>query len=174
MGIKKMSVVSDTGPLLHLSEIGCAQLLLQFKKIYTPESVCDEYEKHKRTSDADVLNFKNVKHISVKESKLKDFIRQYNLGELHLGETECLYLCQNLSVDVILTDDLAVRDIASNMGITPVGSLGVIIKSYREKTISLPQAEKLIFDLYETSSLFVTRTIVELVIEELKKYEKSR
>jgi len=166
-----MNVVSDTGPLLHLSEIGCSQLLLHIQKIYVPDSVCNEYKKHKRNSDADVLTFKNIKHIPVAKYELQDFIHQHNLGELHSGETECLFLCRNLSVDVILTDDLAVRDIANSLHITPVGSLGVIIKSYREKIITLAQAEKYIIDLYKTSSLYVTRTIVELVIEELKRYK---
>jgi len=170
VGINGISVVSDTGPLLHLSEIGGSKLLWQFKKIYVPDSVRFEYEKHKGENDPDVISFTNVKQITIDEKILQNFIQQYNLSELHFGETECLYLCRNLSVAVILTDDLAVRDIASSMGITPVGSLGVILRSYREKMISLTQAEKHIIDLYETSSLFVTRTIVDLVIEKLSKY----
>jgi predicted nucleic acid-binding protein len=145
-------------------------LLLQFKQIFVPNSVRQEYERHKVNIEPDVLFLKNIKQISVESEAHKEFINEHKIEKLHQGETECLCLCQNQQIDVILTDDLAVRDAANKLDIMPVGSLGVIVKAYREKTIKLPQAEKYLLELYETSSLFVTRTIVELVIEELKKY----
>ncbi len=118
MGVKKISVVSDTGPLIHLSEIGCMKLLLQFHQIFLPDSVSHEYKKHKGNIEPDVLSLENIKQISVESEKRKKFINEHKIEKLHLGETECLYLCQSLPIDVILTDDLAVRDIASSIGIT--------------------------------------------------------
>jgi predicted nucleic acid-binding protein len=70
-----------------------------------------------------------------------------------------------------LTDDLAARDAARGLGITPVGSLGVVVRTYRLGQISLTEAEKRITDLHHVSSLFVTKAIVELALEQLRKAE---
>jgi hypothetical protein len=49
-----------------------------------------------------------------------------------------------------------------------VGSLGVIAKAYRLGHVSQAEAERHMTNLYDVSSLFVTRTIVELAIEQLR------
>jgi len=51
--------------------------------------------------------------------------------------------------------------------LTPVGSLGVVVRAYHLGCISLIEAERYMADLYDVSSLFITRTIVELAIEQL-------
>lgn len=90
------------------------------------------------------------------------------MEELHAGEKESLYLSKLLNVSLLLTDDLAVRKAAKHLGLRPVGSLGVVVRAYREGKISLEDAEQYLIDLYETSTLFVTRAIVELAIEQLR------
>lgn len=168
MGIE-ITVVADTGPLIHLSEIGCVHLLKYFQKIYVPESVRDEYYKHKRKSDPDFFDLQNITLTKAQPEEIFDFISKHGLNNLHSGERDCLYLCQKLTIDTIFTDDLAARDAAKKLGITPVGSLGIVARLFKEQYISLDQAEKFLLSLYETSSLFVTKTLVDLVIEELRK-----
>jgi predicted nucleic acid-binding protein len=86
---------------------------------------------------------------------------------LHDGERECLYLCQQIGVPTLLTDDLAVREAAKRLNLTPVGSLGIVVRACRLGYTSLAAAERHIIDLYEVSSLFITRATVELAIEHL-------
>jgi len=167
LGIE-ITVVSDTGPLIHLSEIGCVHLLEIFHTIYVPESVQGEYYKHKRASDPDFFELKNITIARVQHEEVSDFINRHGLNNLHSGERDCLYLCQEFCIDTILTDDLAVRDAAKNLGITPVGSLGIVARLFKEQFIPLDQAEKFLLNLYQTSSLYVTKTLVDLVIEELR------
>jgi len=168
LGIE-IRVVADTGPLIHLSEIGCINLLKNFQMIHVPESVHGEYYKHKKENDPDFFELKNIKITIVQPEKVSDFIEKHGLSNLHSGERDCLYLCQDLSIDTILTDDLAVRDAAKKLDITPVGSLGIVARLYKEGYISLNQAETFLLDLYQTSSLYVTKTLVDLVIEQLRK-----
>ncbi len=75
-----------------------------------------------------------------------------------------------LNVITLLTDDLKVRESAKKLNITPVGSLGIITMAYKLGQISIESAEDHIHNLYEVSSLFVTKTIVEMAIEQLHKY----
>jgi predicted nucleic acid-binding protein len=73
LGIE-ITVVSDTGPLIHLSEIGCVHLLEIFHTIYVPESVQGEYYKHKRASDPDFFELKNITIARVQHEEVSDFI----------------------------------------------------------------------------------------------------
>jgi predicted nucleic acid-binding protein len=91
--------------------------------------------------------------------------------QLHRGELECLTLCRELGLSLLLTDDLAARDAAKSLGITPVGSLGVVVRSHMAGLLSLKDAESCLEDLYRVSSLFVTHAIVELAIEQLRRPE---
>lgn len=54
----------------------------------------------------------------------------------------------------------------------PVGSLGIVVMAHKRKEISLLDAERYIADLYDVSSLFVTRDIADLAIEQLRKHPK--
>lgn len=67
-----------------------------------------------------------------------------------------------------LTDDLAVRDAASRLGLTPVGSLGVVMKACVKGLTSYDGAEERILELHKSSTLFVTQTIVDLALERLR------
>jgi predicted nucleic acid-binding protein len=53
------------------------------------------------------------------------------------------------------------------LDLTPVGSLGIIVRAYRKALISFEDAHRHLEDLYDVSSLFVTRAIVELAIDQL-------
>lgn len=39
MGPGRLTAVSDTGPLIHLAEIGCLPLLTIFEELHIPEGV---------------------------------------------------------------------------------------------------------------------------------------
>jgi predicted nucleic acid-binding protein len=40
-------IVCDTGPIIHLDELGCLDLLADFKEILLTVSVVEEIEKHR-------------------------------------------------------------------------------------------------------------------------------
>ncbi|HEX6384388.1 MAG TPA: hypothetical protein VF177_06940 [Anaerolineae bacterium] len=161
------SAVADAGPLIHLSEIGQFQQLHVFNKILVPDAVWVETIGQKRVPEDDVVSLGSIQRHSLPREEVEKFIRDRELDVLHKGEQECLFLCLQLGVLTLLTDDLVVREEAKRLGLTPVGSLGVIIRAYRLERISLTDAERYLDDLYTISSLFVTRTIVELAVEQL-------
>lgn len=78
-----------------------------------------------------------------------------------------MYLGATLGIPLLLTDDLAVRDAARKLGLTPVGSLGIIAKACALGRIVPDEADRHLTALGETSSLYVTRTIIEMAREEL-------
>jgi len=163
--------VADAGPLIHLTEIGGFSLLSIFETLHISDAVWSETVTADRVQRADVLALGNTQRHTLADADVIRFVGEHNLHSLHVGERECLLLCQQISVPLLLTDDLAVRKAAKSLGLTPVGSLGVVVKAYRLGLISLADAERLIACLYDVSTLFVTRTIVELAIDQL--HERS-
>ncbi|MBI3947327.1 MAG: hypothetical protein HY321_15495 [Armatimonadetes bacterium] len=93
------------------------------------------------------------------------FVIQHALELLHDGERESLFLCNHLRLPLLLTDDLDARDAAKKLGITPVGSLGIVVRAFRLGELSMAQAERCLRQLHEQSSLFLTSAVVESAIE---------
>jgi predicted nucleic acid-binding protein len=141
--------VADAGPLIHLTEIGCLSFLHIFETLHIPDAVWLETVKRKRVSQADVLGLGNVQRHTLPQAEVTRFIRENCLEDLHAGERECLYLCQEIGVYILLTDDLAVREATKHLQLTPVGSLGIVVKAYQLEHISLREAEHYIVALYE-------------------------
>jgi len=169
---KLKSAVADSGPLIHLAEIGCLRFLKVFDTIAIPDAVWHETVEQDRLSRREISSASNIQQYSPSHSEIAQFIKENNLTDLHAGEQECLYLCRQKNIPVLLTDDMAVRDAAKHLDFTAVGSLGIVVSAYKQKYISLKDAEVNIIDLYELSSLFVTRDIAELAIEQLRKHAK--
>jgi predicted nucleic acid-binding protein len=161
--------VADAGPLIHLSEVGCLSLLRIFDRLAIPDAVWSEAITQGSVPQTDILALGIVQRHALSQSLVTQFIQQHRLERLQAGEQECLFLCQPLGVSVLLTDDLAVREAAKRLHFTPVGSLGIIVRAYRVGQLSLAEAERHLNDLDVVSSLFVTRAIVELAIEQLRK-----
>ena len=161
------STVVDAGPLIHLGEIGALSLLRLFSAIYIPGAVWQEAVASGRVVSADLEILPNLHRCELLPESVARFSHAYSLTHLHTGERESLYVCVQDNIHLILTDDLAVRKAAKLLELTPVGSLGVIIKAYKLHMLTLSQAEQYILDLQDVSSLFVTRAIVELALESL-------
>jgi predicted nucleic acid-binding protein len=164
VGSGRLAAVADTGPLIHLAEIGCLHLLSIFEELHIPEGVWQEADRPPMIREG--LSF--AKRHALQRDEITRFTADKRLGRLQAGERESLLLCSKLAVPVLLTDDLAVRRTAKILGLTPVGSLGVIARAHQMGRISFDAAEHHLRELYTVSSLFVTQTIVDLAIERLK------
>jgi predicted nucleic acid-binding protein len=169
VGRGRLAAVTDAGPLIHLAEIGCLNILSIFGNLHVPEAVWSETVECGRTPGEDLLKSSKVKRHTIPQEDITGFIEKNNLKDLHSGECECLYLSRQIDIPILLTDDLAVREAAKQLKLFPVGSLGIVAKAYRQGKIPMADAQRHMLDLYEVSSLFVTKVIVEMAIEQLQK-----
>jgi len=170
VGAGELSVaVADAGPLIHLTEIGCLRLLRIFDILNIPDEVWSETVEQGRVSQSDLVGLGGIQRHTLSDPEVVQFVHRNGLKDLQKGECECLCLCEQVDVSVLLTDDLAVREAAKRLNLTPVGSLGIVVRAYRLGRISLIDAERHIASLYDVSSLFVTRAIVELASEQLRR-----
>ena len=173
MGLRGLAAVSDAGPLIHLAEIRSLALLNVFSAVHVPHAVWDEVVGQGRVAESYVLDSADLHRHTFPREKVRLFVERNALLDLHAGECECLYCCKTMNIGILLTDDLAVRDAARRLGITPVGSLGVVVRACRTKMIAVDDAIRRIIDLHDVSSMFVTRAIVDLAIDQLEKHLRS-
>ena len=169
MGNGAVVAVADAGPMIHLHETDCLSLLEAFSCIHITDGVRREATAPGRLADADLDNLSNLQQHSVSPDDVAQYTSDHSLNGLEAGEREALCLCGSLPAETFLTDDLAAREAAKALQLRPVGSLGAIVYAYRRNRASLEDAERHITALYETSSLFVTRAIVDIAIEKLRR-----
>lgn len=75
--------------------------------------------------------------------------------------------------DYFLTDDLEARTVANVHDVDAHGTVGVILRAFREKLINKETAVKKVSELHTSSSLFITKDIVNQIINSINEYEKK-
>ena len=156
--------VSDTGPILHLSEINLFKAFNIFSHILIPTEVENELRKNK------IIFSSTIKTRALKDEfkdKAKIFVNQHDLD---LGEAEAIALVLQEKADYFLTDDLDARQVAKYYHINVHGTMGIILRSFREKIISQEIAIEKIRELKTKSSLFVTQDLIDEAIKAIQDF----
>lgn len=160
-------VVSNTGPLLHLAEIDLLKALGVFQEVYIAEEVKNELIGNKININ------KKIRLVNLKP-KFKDVAEiLVNKFSLDLGASQSIALALQEKSDYFLTDDLEARTVANVHGIEAHGSVGIILRAFREKIINKETAIKKVSELYNVSSLFITKDIIDSVVKAINEFMKK-
>ncbi|WP_438015767.1 hypothetical protein WMF18_33565 [Sorangium sp. So ce315] len=160
MGLEAIAV-ADAGPLIHLDELGALELLAVFERILIPDVVQHEVIRHRATFSLPASVTSEVRTVEVSRTAPEH-------AHLQDGEVAALSLCKELGVTLLLTDDLAARDAARGRGVTPVGSLGIVLRAARAGMISVDLAERHLVALSEDTTLFTTPALVTAALRALR------
>jgi predicted nucleic acid-binding protein len=145
-----LAAVTDAGPLVHLAEIDSLELLSTFDTLLVPETVYKEVE---AGGVPDGLADLSYELVEADESRV-------GAEELDAGERAAIAVAKARGV-VLLTDDLAAREAASDAGVKVHGSIGVIALGYSRGLLDRDEAASLMRALQRETSLFVTEAVVE-------------
>jgi predicted nucleic acid-binding protein len=170
MGASRLTEsVADAGPLIHLAEVGQLDLLAVFSRVHIPGAVWSETVGAGRVDSCEIESGRPKVQLHDLDPVSEMFLSgEDDLSHLQRGEVEALWLARKLAVPLILTDDLAVRDVCRQRSVTPVGSLGIVVRACRRGLISIGQAERCLIRLHRESSLFVSAAIVEIALAQLR------
>lgn len=155
--------VSDSGPLMHLSELE----MLELMKIFSPVAVPPEVKKECKKIRLPFF----IRLIQLKQ-KSRDFsallLLQYGID---LGEAESIALVRQDNVPLLFTDDLDARETAKMLGIEVHGTIGILLRAFRNKKISKQETLKKL-DGIKSTTLFITSELIEFAKRSVEKYRE--
>ena len=146
-----MPVVSNTSPLVFLESLDVLHLLAKcFEKVIIPDAVYQEW------GPSVLPSFVERYHLS---EKAQAFVSGA-LGRLHRGELEAIELARELGIDFVLMDDLLARRRAVRMGLTPMGTFGILKLATHRGFISPKNTRKLVSDLTTQHDIYVSPEVI--------------
>ncbi len=125
---KPSLVICDAGPLIHLDELGCLDLLTDFKRIIVPDTVCIEVERHRPS----VFSHPQIplSRTNATDPVPPELSALTKIFTLHAGEWEALRLALKFPDSIFLTDDTATQRVSRTqkektlpLHLTPVPSV---------------------------------------------------
>jgi len=148
--------ISDTGPILHLHEIGRLQALGVFTRLTVPSLVADELLFY--GPDLANLDVPDLTVVQVSKARRNQVLAESAAPPIHPADAEVLVLAQDDGFRTpVLTDDLALRRRLEASGATVSGSVGILVRAYRTGMFTHPQLEKAVDALFEESTLHLSR-----------------
>lgn len=162
----KTVVVCDTGPILHLDELECLDLLRDFHQVILPESVVKELERHcPQIFKGDKVVFDIVAEQASFDYEILTLCRMF---ALHAGEIEALCIMKQYPDAIFLTDDSAARLVGKQLGYKVHGTLGVLIRTIRRKLMSPQKVVDILRSIPQKSTLHIKPSLLESVIQQIK------
>ena len=159
------TVVCDAGPIIHLAELDCLDLLVDFRRILIPSQVREEVHGHR--PDA-FLRLPQHQVISVVSSVAPEFRQLMDAAALHPGEIAAISLALQERPALLLCDDAAARFAAERLGLRIHGTIGVIIRSMRRGRRTKDEVLELLRQLPSRSSLHIRASLLAEIIEQVK------
>ena len=161
-----LEVVCDAGPLIHLDELGCLDLLADFRAVYVPEHVWQEVGQHRPGALISVEV--QLQRTAVELSDHASFQALVRALALDLGEQGALSLMISYPDAILLTDDAAARLSAETLGYRVHGSIGILLRAIRRRQRTRNEVLSLLRDLPARSSLHVRPALLEEIIAQVE------
>lgn len=158
-------VVCDAGPLIHLDELDCVDLLSSFLQVWVPKTVWKEIELHRPSALSSTsvrLRLATVDEIAPEVSSIA------RLFSLHPGELDAIQLAKQINADILLTDDSAARLAAGQLSIRVHGTIGILLRAFRLGHKSKVEIVNLLRELPRSCTIHVRPSLLENIINEVE------
>lgn len=156
-------VVCDAGPLIHLDELGCSELLADFSRVLVPNAVWLEVERHR----ASALSGLSVPYIRTPcgRSPSAELTAIAQLFALDAGEIEALQVAQEQGADLLISDDTAARLAAGQLALPVHGTIGILLRSIRHGRRTREQVIATLRSIPTASTLHLKQALLDEVIQ---------
>jgi predicted nucleic acid-binding protein len=162
----KIRVVCDAGPIIHLDELDCLDLLTDFQEILISDTIWKEIKRYRpldlKRSD---LSF-TLSPVKYPISEI--LLTICRIFSLDAGETEALAIMENNPNTVFLTDDASARLVAKQMGFKVHGTIGILVRSIRRGQMKPEEVISIIKKIPIKSTLHIKPSLIEEVISRIK------
>ena len=148
---KQSLIITDASCLIILSKIGQLHLLPQlFNNVITTPEIANEY--------GDAIP-EWLKVIAVTNQQLQGEYEKL----VDRGEASAITLANEVECDYIIIDDLQGRKLALKLGLTVIGTLGIMLKA---KQAGLIHLLKPVLEQIENTNFRITPTLFETILRD--------
>src|SRR5574341_1338517 len=172
MGIRK--AVSNTGPIIHLSEVGYFHCLRIVENLLIPKAVESEI----RSKNAPGKNeLRSAGWITTKEldgvqkEKADKIAKDFGI---EMADAEAIVLAKTNDIKLLFTDDKSAREIAEYYDLEVHGSAGILARAYRSKILSYEEVKEALQRLHQHSSLYITDRVYKIVLDLIEMTKSER
>ena len=159
-------VVCDAGPIIHLDQLACADLLADFPRVVVPEVVWQEVTRHRPDAlTREGVRFERTTPAGNLSPELEALIR---LLTLHRGEQQALQLAQGELGCILLTDDSAARLAAQSLRLPVHGTIGILVRAIRRQQKTRDEVIALLRSLPVVSTLYIRQSFLDEIIREVE------
>lgn len=162
-----MIVVSDTTPLISLLKIGRIGLLEKlFGQVMIPQAVYNELTVDERFKQ-EAEQIEQSPFIIVKAVKNAGAVNVLKRATgLDQGESEAIVLTDELNADLLLMDEAKGRTVSREMGISIMGTIGILMAAYEENELTSKEAKECI-DLLQRTGRHISRKHYQMLVDKL-------
>jgi predicted nucleic acid-binding protein len=124
--------ISDTGPILHLHEVGRLDSLRVFTRLIVPNLVADELRSYGLDCPRLAAQGVNIARVSVRETHRAQVETANREVTLQPADLEVFTLAYEDGFQKpVLTDDLRLRQYLEAHGAVVTGTVGVLVRAYQ-------------------------------------------
>lgn len=161
----RITGIFDAGPIIHLDELACLDLISDFSENLLPDIVWQEINSYRPTAlNKTDLNLTHLPGPYQPDGRLSTMCRSFSLDA---GETEALAVMAKNPTSVFFTDDAAARFVGEQMGYKVHGTIGILVRSVRRKQRKPEQLLRTLSEIPSKSTLHIKRALLDEVIAKI-------
>jgi predicted nucleic acid-binding protein len=155
-------IISDTSPLMNLAVVGHLELLHElYDTVIIPEVVWNELSnlssQHPEVAVVQTLSWLERQRVTFRA--VVDALQ----AELDIGEAEAIALAVEKQADLLLIDERRGRQVATRMGLTYIGLMGILLEAKRKGF--LPEVKPVLDDLIAKAGFWVSHELYTRVLQ---------
>ncbi len=167
-----MIVVADTTPLISLMKIKKLGLLEKlFGHVQIPEAVYQELVINsffeQEIQEIKTCNYIHV--VKVSEKRAVEILRRAT--GLDAGESEAIVLMDEQEGNLLLMDEIKGRNIAKQMGMRIMGTIGILLIASEKQIISYNEIVQSV-EILRDSGRHIKKDLYEALLEAAKKFQE--
>ena len=157
-----MIIVADSSPLIALAMLGRLDLLeLLFTKVIVPEAVYKEVGFFPKPFSNELKKYLKNKVKSIKDHLAAEIL----CSQIDPGESEAIIMALESNIQDILLDDLKARKLAIKQGLSPIGTIGVLIQAIKSgEDINMQEY----LDILINNGYRISKTLYNAAIEKTR------
>ena len=166
-----MIVVSDTTPLISLMKIGQLDLVKQlFGEVQIPNAVYEELVSNTRFLDESrqIQKCSFIKRVEVTDVQAVKLLRRS--AGLDAGESEAIVLSDSLKASLLLMDEAKGRQVAMQMGIQIMGTIGMLLAAYKENLLSKEEILRCV-EILQTTGRHISEKLYKQLMKRISELE---